>query len=86
MKSAHFIAFVTNRHSVPLLIMAFGHMTILVVMVVANEWMKRAGFTIGQVDLEIDEDLPNFFESVTLRQANEVVNTHNFLKKQFHFE
>lgn len=80
MRSLHFLAFVTNRHSVPLLIMAVGHTAILVVMVVANEWMKRAGFTIGQTDIEIDEDLPNFFESVTLNQANEVVLTHNFLK------
>lgn len=66
MKSNHFFFFETPGHYLPILIMAFAHIALVIIMVVASEWMKRTGFTLGQVDIEIDEDLPSFFKSVSL--------------------
>lgn len=86
MKSLHFLVFIANRHSVPLLLMSLAHMALIVIMIVANDWMKRLGFTLGQIDIEIDEDLPNFFESLTLRQANEIVEKDQYFREHFLFE
>lgn len=86
MESSHFVTFLGNRHALPLLMMSLGHMTIIVFVVFFSDWMKRVGFTLGQIDIEIDEDLPNFFESITLQQANFVVEKDKYLKEHFHFE
>lgn len=67
MKSLHFLTFLRNRHSTPLLMFSFAHMIIIIMMIFANSWMKRIGFTLGgQNDIDIDEDLPKFFQSLTL--------------------
>ena len=65
---------------------ALAHVVLLIFTIVASEWMKRLGFTLGQKDIEIDEDLPKFFKSVTLSQADEIVVKDNYMKQRFGFE
>lgn len=86
MKSGHSPGFKENYHGLPLLWFTFAHIIIIVIMIIASEWMKRLGFSFGQKDIEIDEDLPNFFKAVSLSQANEVVERDKYLKDHFGFE
>jgi hypothetical protein len=55
-------------------------------MVFASNLMRKLGFVIGKDEIEIDEDLPNFFKAVTLSNANEVVEADGYLKKTYGFE
>jgi len=48
--------------------------------------MIRLGFTMGAQEIDIDEDLPKFFKSVTLTQADEMVIKDNYMKQRFGFE
>jgi hypothetical protein len=86
MQSGHRFVFSAEDHGLPLAMFALLHFALLVVMIVANDWMKRLGFTLGQQDIEIDEDLPSFFKAVTLTQADEIVMKDNYMKRRFGFE
>lgn len=86
MKSGHLYEFSSHDHALPLSLFALLHFALLVIMIVASDWMIRLGFTLGQKDIEIDEDLPNFFKAVTLSQADEVCQKHEYLKKRYGFE
>lgn len=66
MKSYHMIKFDSTSQAMPMMLMTAAHVAVIVIMIVARDWMKKAGFTLGQVDIEIDEDLPNFFKAVSL--------------------
>ena len=66
MKSKHIFKLTADDPAAPMTLLFFLNITLLVIMVVANEWMKRVGFTLGQQDIEIDEDLPPFFKAVNL--------------------
>ena len=66
--------------------MAAADVALIIIMIVASGWMKKAGFTLGQKDIEIDEDLPNFFKAVSLSQANEVVERDKYIKETYGFE
>jgi len=37
-------------------------------------------------DIEVDEDLPNFFEAVMLSQADEIVKEAQNVKEQYNIE
>lgn len=80
MFSGHYFVFSTRDHALPLAMFALAHGILLVFTILAHEWMKRLGFTLGQKDIEIDEDLPKFFKSVTLSQADEIVVKDNYMK------
>lgn len=86
MTSEHFFRFTSTDHALPLALFTAGHIALVIIMIVANDWMKRLGFTLGQKDIEIDEDLPNFFKAVSLSQADQVVQMDQYLKKRFGFE
>lgn len=47
MKSNHFLTFLKNRHSAPILMFCFAHMIIIVLQITASGWMKRLGFMLG---------------------------------------
>jgi len=66
--------------------MFLANFALIVIMIVAPDWMKRLGFTLDQQDIEPDEDLPNFFNAVNLGQANQIVNADQYLKEKFEFE
>jgi hypothetical protein len=86
MKSNHFFQINKVTHAEPLLLFAFACIALIFIFVFARDWMIRLGFTLGQTDIEIDEDLPNFFKAVSLSQANEVVERDHYLKLNYGFE
>jgi hypothetical protein len=46
--------------------MAFASIGVLVIQIVFAPWLQRWGFTMSSKDIDVDEDLPNFFKSVKL--------------------
>jgi hypothetical protein len=86
MKSLHFFKFTANDPALPLMLMFFANLAVIIIMIVAREWMIRGGFALGQVEIAIDEDLPHFFKALTLSQAKQIVKQDNYLKKNFGFE
>lgn len=66
--------------------MCFSYIPVIFMMVFASNLMRKLGFVIGKDEIEIDEDLPNFFKAVTLSNANEVVEADGYLKKTYGFE
>lgn len=57
----------------PLLIMVVASFFILIMQFIFAPFLQAWGFTMAQKDIAVDEDLPNFFEAVTLSQADEIV-------------
>lgn len=49
-------------------------------MFVPDEILKRAGFTMAREDLEVDEDLPNFFNALPLREADRIIAEHEHVQ------
>ena len=66
MKSGHLFKWSTNDHALPLAIFALIHFILIFFTLFGSELMMRLGFTLGSQDIEIDEDLPNFFKAVSL--------------------
>lgn len=48
--------------------------------------LQKWGFTMSPKDIMVDEDLPNFFKSVRLAQADEVVQEFANLKENYGIE
>lgn len=44
------------------------------------------GFALSDKDINVDEDLPNFFKSVKLSQADQVIEENKNLMKNYGFE
>jgi hypothetical protein len=52
---------------------------VLVQMIVPEEYLKRAGFTMAYDELEVDEDLPNFFKALPIREADRLIAEHEHM-------
>lgn len=86
MKSDHFITFSVNW-AIPVLLMALcAVFLILFIRIVPNDIRMKWGFSLQQKEIEVDEDLPNFFDTVLLSQADELVNEEKNLKLWYGIE
>lgn len=73
MKSGHFITLTVNW-ATPMLIMAFcAVFIVLFIRFCPYQWRARLGFSLQKKEIEVDEDLPNFFKTILLNQADEIV-------------
>lgn len=73
MVSNHFFSYFTINHATPVAIMALFSVIILTIQMIFAPNLQKWGFTMSPKDIMVDEDLPNFFKSVRLAQADEVV-------------
>ena len=46
---------------------------IIVQIVIPTELLLAWGFTMSQEEMEVDEDLPNFFEALPIKEAQRVI-------------
>jgi hypothetical protein len=46
---------------------------IVVQIVIPSELLLKWGFTMSQDELEVDEDLPNFFTALLLTEADKII-------------
>lgn len=47
---------------------------IVVQLVIPSELLLKWGFTMSQEEMEVDEDLPNFFTALMLSEAEKVIS------------
>lgn len=84
MLSQHFLFFGVNW-ATPLLFMVFSAVFILTAQNIFASYLMKWGFAMASKEIKVDEDLPNFFKSVKLSQADEVVFENENMKNNFCF-
>lgn len=73
--------------SSPLFLMSMTCVILIVVQVVIpNELLLKWGFSMSQQDMEVDEDLPNFFTALMLSEAEKIVAENRQMMNEFGFE
>ena len=72
MKSHHLVVFAINW-ATPALFMGTAAVGIITIQKVFSKYLMKWGFTMASVEISVDEDLPNFFKSVKLTQADELI-------------
>ena len=84
MESAHgWSTLGVMSQATPLLLFSFAFMVITILRVGFYEYLTAWGFTISSNDIEVDENLPNFFESVKLSDADWLVKENNYVKENY---
>lgn len=61
-------------------------MVVIIHIVVPADQLKAAGFTAAREDLDVDEDLPNFFKALTIPEANRLIYENEQMQKEYGFE
>lgn len=63
MPTGHTIAslFATLQPSTPLLLVSMAFVVIIVLRLTIYRYLTKWGYTLSKVNIEVDEDLPNFF-------------------------
>jgi len=83
MPSGHFIAFSVNWAS-PMLVMALCAVFIVAFIRFCPNWLRMVlHFSLQEKEIKVDEDLPNFFDTILLSQADELVNEEKNVKEYF---
>lgn len=86
MSSAHGWSSVASmNHASPMLMIALAFIVITVLRVGFYDTMMKWGFTISTNTIEVDENLPNFFQSVKLSDADWLVKESNYLRDTYRF-
>lgn len=73
MMSGHFVGIKINQASPMLLAGILCLIIVLIHVIISEETLKAAGFTMAREDLDVDEDLPNFFKALTISEANRII-------------
>ena len=68
-----------------MLLMVIPILIIMVLRLVAYPLLSRWGFVISTNVIEVDENLPKFFEAVKLQDADWFVKESNYLKESYYF-
>ena len=87
MKTNHTVVslFEELQPATPLLLASLGFCIIVVMRLVMYDTLTRWGYTIVQAKIEVDEDLPNFFETVKLSDADWIVYENRNLRENYGF-
>ena len=72
MKSGHGINFDVNWAS-PMLLLSLASVMLIIVQIVFKEYLMKLGFAMSSKKIEVEEDLPRFFQAIKLNQADELV-------------
>jgi len=54
--------------------------------VTSEEFLARVGFSLSTKDINVDEDLPNFFEAIKFSQADELIHEFHNMRDYYGFE
>jgi hypothetical protein len=84
MKSGHFPYFGVNW-AAPLLLMCIASIFLVTVQKIFASYLMQWGFALQSQEIEVDEDLPNFFKVIKLSQADTLVSMENNMKDNFGF-
>ena len=82
MKSTHFLDFKPG-HASPMLYMAFSAVFIIAFTKIFKDYIGQWGFALQSKEIKVDEDLPQFFTTIRLGQADEIVLEEENMKTHF---
>jgi len=85
MKSDHPIDFRVNW-STPAMLFGVLAICLYIIQVALGKYLAGWGFQLADHEINVDEDLPHFFEAVKLSQANELVNENANMMNNYGFE
>lgn len=85
MKSDHPIDFRVNW-STPAMLFGILAICLYIIQVTLGKHLAGWGFQLADHEINVDEDLPHFFEAVKLSQANELVNENANMMNNYGFE
>jgi len=69
----------------PALFITMAALSIIGLQKVLGEYLTKWGFTLQTNAIAVDEDLPNFFESIKLSQADELIAENDNMRNNFGF-
>jgi len=73
--------------SSPLFLMAMTCVALIVVqIVIPQELLLKWGFSMSQEEMEVDEDLPNFFTALMISEADKILAENKQMMTEFGFE
>ena len=72
-------------HAVPMLVLSFALFILTFLKAFFMDTLTSWGFAISSSEIEVDENLPNFFEAVKLADADWFVKESNYLKEKYSF-
>lgn len=85
MKSDHFLAW-TIDHCSPAFTFSLYAIALYIIQKVAGNYLAAWGFAMADTEINVDEDLPNFFKAVKLSDADELVLENNNLMKNYYVQ
>lgn len=85
MLSRHFVL-LTIDWATPTFVFGLYAIALFIIQKVAGNYLARWGFAMADSDIDVDEDLPNFFKACKLSDADELVMENENLKKNYGFE
>ena len=87
MKSNHLFEGFKVTHSTPILMFVIFAAGLKVILALVDEdTIKMWGFTLSRQEMEVIEDLPNFFEAIKLKHAHLIISEYHNIKDRFGFE
>jgi hypothetical protein len=84
MLSGHTVKIGVNWAS-PVMLMCLAAILLIAVQKIFADYLMKWGFALQSKEIEVDEDLPNFFKTVKLSQADELVSEEVNMKENFGF-
>lgn len=85
MLSNHTIKNIRVDQAAPLLLMGLAVLVIIVMQSFFKKTLKEWGFSFGGSKIEVDENLPQFFNSIRLRDADWLLKENQNLKEEYGF-
>ena len=86
MVTGHDYTTLTNvNQATPMLLIGLALVFITFMRVFFYDTLTKWGFTISSNSIEVDEDLPNFFEAVKLKDADWIVKENSYYRNKYGF-
>lgn len=86
MLSGHTFSSIRVDQASPLLLMGAAVAVIIIMQSFFKKTLKAWGFTFGGTKINVDENLPRFFDSIKLRDADWLLKENDNLKEEYGFE
>lgn len=84
MTSGHLLTWTVNWAS-PVALMSLAAVFLIVMQKVFHAQLTRWGFTLQAKEIKVDEDLPSFFTTIKLSQADEILSEEVNMSENFGF-
>lgn len=87
MRSGHTMSsFTSINRGTPILLMLLSSIILVAFTHLFKTKLMRWGFTLQSKSIKVDEDLPNFFKTITLQHANELTSEYKNMRENYGIE